>query len=360
MEFNHYQVLGVPRNASLDSIKKAYKTLAKKYHPDVNPGSKFYEDHFKKVNAAYAVLSDPVKRQVYDAKLYQAERPPIQRPPQQRPAAQHRPRRTAPVHSQSSFSIKLGIPSRQNIIIVSVILLLVAAGFTLFYVMNRLASDNHYQLGLEREQKKDYAGAMYYYQQGIEMDNSNYKIHEHLADVLVNARPEFKESYLQAAYLYASVLPNKRQDGKDTVLYKLSQCYIELSEYDKALMALEEINPAYNDTILLLKGECYIKNKQWDNALDTYDAFMSRNPYSDLAHQKAGYVHYKNVEYEKAKENLDKAILINPSNGANYYIRGLIAVATTDTLDACRDFDTAGQLHYENAERALYQFCQTH
>ncbi|MDB5255997.1 MAG: dnaJ [Chitinophagaceae bacterium] len=359
MEFNHYQVLGVPRNASLDNIKKAYKTLAKKYHPDVNPGSKFYEDHFKKVTAAYAVLSDPVKRQQYDVKLYQAERPPITRPAQTRPSAQQRPRRTAPAQTQASFSLSLGMPSKQNLIVIGVILLFVIGGYTLFNVMNRLASDNHYELGLESEKKKDYAGAMYYYQQGIEMDNSNYKIQEHLANVLVSARPEFKESYLQAAHLYARVLQHTKEN-KDTLLYKLSQCYLELDEYDKALITLEEINPAFNDTTLLLKGECYIQNKQWDNALIVFDEFMSHHSFSDLAHQKEGYVFYKNVEYEKAKEHLDKAILINPSNGANYYVRGLVAIATADTLDACRDFETCNELEYEGADRALYKFCQTH
>jgi tetratricopeptide (TPR) repeat protein len=359
MEFNHYQVLGVPRNASLDNIKKAYKTLAKKYHPDVNPGSKFYEDHFKKVTAAYAILSDPVKRQQYDLKLYHAERPPVSRPQQARPATQQRPRRTAPVQTQAAFSFNLGMPSKQNLFIIGVILIFIASGYTLFHVMNRLASDNHYELGLESEKNKDYAGAMYYYQQGIEMDNSNYKVQEHLADVLVAARPEFKESYLQAAYLYASVLQHK-EDSKDTLLYKLSQCYMELDEYDKALITLEEINPSFNDTTLLLKGECYIQNKQWDNALSTFDEFMSKHAFSDLAHQKAGYAHYKNVEYEKAKEHLDKAILINPSNGANYYVRGLIAIATTDTLDACRDFETSNELQYNGADRAVYKFCQKH
>jgi pentatricopeptide repeat protein len=357
MEFNHYQVLGVPRHASLDSIKKAYKTLAKKYHPDINPGSKFYEDHFKKVTAAYAILSDPTKRQQYDIKLHHAEHPPVSRPTQARPAAQQRPRRTATVQAQAS--IKIGIPSKQNLIIIGVILLFIFGGYTLYNVMNRLASDNHYELGLECEQKRDYAGAMYYYQQGIEMDNSNYKIQEHLANILVAARPEFKESYLQAAHLYASVLQHMKED-KDTVLYKLSQCYIELDEYDKALVALEEIKPSFNDTTILLKGECYVKNKQWDNALAMFDEFMSKHSYSDLAHQKAGYAHYKNVEFEKAKEHLDKAILINPSNGANYYVRGLVAIATADTIDACSDFETSYELQYEGADRAVYKFCQTH
>ena len=64
---DYYQVLGVPRNASADAIKKAYRKLARKHHPDVNPGDKRAEDRFKKISEAYDVLSDPKKKDVYDA-----------------------------------------------------------------------------------------------------------------------------------------------------------------------------------------------------------------------------------------------------------------------------------------------------
>ena len=61
-----YEVLGVDKNASQDEIKKAYRKLAKKYHPDVNPGDKTAEAKFKEANEAYEVLSDETKKANYD------------------------------------------------------------------------------------------------------------------------------------------------------------------------------------------------------------------------------------------------------------------------------------------------------
>ena len=66
LQKDYYQILGLNRNASEDEIKRAYRKLALKYHPDHNPGDPKSEERFKEIGEAHAVLSDPEKRKEYD------------------------------------------------------------------------------------------------------------------------------------------------------------------------------------------------------------------------------------------------------------------------------------------------------
>src|SRR6266545_457780 len=70
---DYYETLGVGRRASAEEIRKSYRKLARKHHPDLNPGDKAAEERFKRIQEAYDVLSDAKKKQMYDQHGFYSE-----------------------------------------------------------------------------------------------------------------------------------------------------------------------------------------------------------------------------------------------------------------------------------------------
>ncbi len=88
---DYYYILGVARNASQDEIKKAYRKLSVKFHPDKNDGDKFFEERFKDINEAYETLVDATKRKIYDDRLKDSNtttETSYSSPPKKKPATQ--------------------------------------------------------------------------------------------------------------------------------------------------------------------------------------------------------------------------------------------------------------------------------
>jgi len=348
MEFNHYQVLGISRNASNEEIKKAYKALAKKYHPDMNPNNAFYEAHFKKINEAHEILSHPTKRGEYDFKLRQATAPSIRPTPSKKQAYKPKSNVTA---NTMNLSRKQGLGILAFFIVMSI------GGYFFYHFMNEYTSNQYYETGLMHQKKGDYEGARVYYHQALEMDKSNYKVHKQLAYCLINHAENVNEAFREASYLFQYLITHQ-EGNTDSLKYSLAQCYISLDEYENALQSLSEIPLAFNDSILIFKGECYIQKKEWKQALATFQSYIQQHPLSDLCFQKTAYIQYRKGMYNLAKEEIQKAISINRNNGAHHYIKGLIALGETDTLMACHDFHTSLDLAYEMSEQAIQIICK--
>src|SRR4051812_7571536 len=68
---DYYYILGLDKNASIDQIKKAYRKLSLKFHPDQNNGDKFFEERFREINEAYETLGNDFKREIYNEELRQ-------------------------------------------------------------------------------------------------------------------------------------------------------------------------------------------------------------------------------------------------------------------------------------------------
>ena len=114
-----YGMLGVPRDADEDAIRKAYRQLARRYHPDVNPGDEEAEETFKTISEAYAVLSDPERRRNYDEFReisleggFDAERAPGGAPQRTGPSRSRFASSSVVSSRSSGFSRRSRIPSR--------------------------------------------------------------------------------------------------------------------------------------------------------------------------------------------------------------------------------------------------------
>src|SRR5690606_14421034 len=134
--------------------KAAYKSLAKKYHPDVNTGNAYYEEKFKKINEAYQVLSDASKKFFYDIKLENALNPHhAQAPPSQ-------PKPTFKKKTKIDEAKEKAIQKKVILFTIAGLMFIVLGGIGLYFYMNSYTSRLRVREGLELESHQSYLEAL--------------------------------------------------------------------------------------------------------------------------------------------------------------------------------------------------------
>jgi curved DNA-binding protein CbpA len=382
MASTFYEVLGVSKFASTDDIKKAYKNLAKKYHPDKHPGSKFHEEHFKKINEAYQTLSNQQARSRYDLKINYAEEK------QYAQKAYKKPQSNRSTQSQKKLN-------RYYIYIAIGAVLFIVASTWFYNFMNDYAAKEYFTEGLQEEQKGNEVKAMGYYFSSLEKNFNNPIVNEKIGDIYsklahnnsielfyfdlelqkrnIDASLD-KESTqllnnirdidsLSAMYFNRSFENYELDSDKRRVGLKLLRTDLKIGNFSKGLYDSKRLkmmpDAAKDDSLIYYQAEIHFLMKNYEEARKSYTSFYAFHPTSADALIKIALCNYNEHNEDFAINQLDKAILKFPTKGEAYYFKGEIARRNQDSIAACNLFEIADQLNILAAKTAIYKYCQT-
>jgi tetratricopeptide (TPR) repeat protein len=376
---NHYQVLGVAPSAAAADIKRAYRRLVVRYHPDKHGGDVRYEEEFKAVALAYRILGDPGRRATYDFQLAQAARrvEDARRQQQQRPVNQHvygvpmpppAPLRTRPPagsrerHYQRIPQQRARFNARDWGLTLLFLLGIALFSLAVKVTMDRVSANRNYDDGLRAYANGNFAAATAFmeetlhfrpdYAPALRRRGELERLFEHDPEA---ARADFRAALRQ---------PQPRQ-VKAQVLYHLGRCETALGrpadadlDYSHALRLDTTLSAAY-----LARGK--------GRLLDLNNAALALNDLTTgLAQRRRAaaptpwpYVQVRGLaltalgRYDEARTDYFNTLQANPKDGRTHFLLGRLAAHTGDSTAACEFYRRAVGLGYEYA-RAAEETCR--
>nr|WP_233454879.1 J domain-containing protein [Hymenobacter negativus] len=371
---NHYQVLGVAPTAPAADIKRAYRQLVVRYHPDKHGGDIRYEEQFKAVAVAYGILGDPGRRATYDFQLAQAARraAEAQRQQQQRPVSQHvygvpmpppAPLRTRPPAGSRERHYQR-IPrqrptfNRRDWLFT----LLFIAGIVLFAMavkatMDRVSANSNYADGLRAYARGDWSAAYSFMDETLHFRPG-------YAPAL-RRRGELARFSLQDAHAArldfqdALQQPQSRRLTAD-LLYQLGRCEAALGRastaefnYTRSLALDSTRSIAYlarGETRLLDLHQPALAVADFTTGLSQYQRAGRKAPWHYV--QLRGVAFAALSRYSEARADYLRVIQANPNDGRSYFLLGKLASHAGDSTAACEFYRRALSLGYEYARTA--------
>ena len=376
MSQNHYQVLGVAPTAAAAAIKRAYRQLAVRYHPDKHGGDVRYEDQFKAVAVAYRVLGDPGRRATYDFELAQAARRTheAQRQQQYRPASQHvygvpmpppAPLRTRPPagsrerHYQRIPRQPARFNGRDWLFTLLFIGGIVLAALAVKVTMDRLSATNNYTSGLRAYTRGEWAAAYSFLDETLHFRPGYAPALRRRGELelLLNHDPRAARADFRAALRQ----PLPRRVTAD-LFYRLGRCETALgrpaaaeASYSRAL-ALDSTRSA----TYLARGEARLLDLR-QPAPALADLTLGLAQHQRRAGRASPPWHYVQVrgvaraalgQYAAARADYFRVLQAHPRDGRTHFLLGRLATQTGDSAAACEFYRRAVALGYDYARAA--------
>ena len=374
MSQNHYQVLGVAPTAPAADIKRAYRQLVVRYHPDKHGGDVRYEDQFKAVAAAYHILGDPGRRATYDFQLAQAARraEEARRQQQHRPATQHvygvpmpppSPLRTRPPAGRGERHYqRIPQPTNRFILRDWLLTILFIAGIVLFSLavkvtMDRVTASSNYEDGLRAYASGQWVAAYSFMEETLHFRPNYAPALRRRGELeqLLNHDPRAARADFQAALLQ----PQSRRATAD-MLYRLGRCETDLghaaaaeSNYSRALLLDSTLSVAY-----LARGKARLLDlHQPALALDDLNYGLAQLRRARVATpwhfvQVRGVALTSLRRYSDARADYFHVLQARPRDGRTHFLLGQLAAHTGDSTAACEFYRRALLLGYGYANTA--------
>jgi len=347
---NLYELLGLTTTASAEEIKNAYKSLAKKYHPDKNPGSKWHEEQFKIINHAYQVLSDPYQKKIYDDKLaytfFISQKQPSSK------SNTLKKKKTAP--PQPSVKKKSKKQYDTTFMVVGFFALVGILSYFLYLFMNQYTAKDLSKKAEVLYQKRLYDKAFFMYTEVLSFDDKNVNAYERRGSARIKAIQDYSgaiKDYTNAI-LYSDT-------PSDSIYFKRANCHLKLKNYALAISDLDSIlkwNPNF-DSAYFYKAEINYFIEQYEKAIPIYTIFHNRNPSSYESILKRGFCYLKNEKYNDALTDFNTIIEQVPQDGESYYYRAFTHFAMLDTLKGCNDLRYAELFGFNEATIIKKTYC---
>jgi hypothetical protein len=377
---DYYQILGVSQSADQAQIRAAYKRLAMQYHPDRNMGDRGAEEMFKKINEAYHILSDPLKKARYDSRFYQATNE--YAPPQPRHRDYRYTRRAPPAPERAYYKIDKNYFKIQGLAILS-FFVLASICYGIAYTVQYFIAQHHEKKRLANVRLVKQANGLFdqgRFTEAIDMisdlriKNPGEYMFMVARDSLVNvlsdrANAEYSNADYKSAIEYLLLLEKYETPTQLETLRKIGFCQFHLGNYQESLRALKHVHTQepsnlemiyYIGIINLKKANNPTEALQYSNlgkALfiknltdiygEAFELVMDPSDAPDIFYELFLGRAQANIELGNSADAINDGYwttYLRRQRPEGYYFRALAKIQNHSTSDLCDDIRKAKQL----------------